>query len=156
MSLKQGSQLPFLRRIWDILHKQRVVIPLAHGSWRLLKHIKVDYTLLFEPLLCLIDYNSLTLGHLNSHRLACSAASITIKEFSLGLVQLLRHWCGHCVLIHEEIVPIGLIVEVSLEDLLFLTLVVWLFGSRWLILSWRLRLVVCSLVLLCRLIDWRL
>ena len=67
MSLEQGSQLALLRCIRDILHKQRVVIPLAYGSWRLLKHIKVDYTLLFEPLLCLIDYNGLTLGHLDSH-----------------------------------------------------------------------------------------
>ena len=40
------------------------------------------------------------------------------------MVELLCHRGGNCVLIHEEVIPVGLVVEVGLQDLLFLLLVV--------------------------------
>lgn len=96
------------------------MVALALRAGCLIQHVEVYDGLLFQPFLGLVDDDCLTLGHLDCH----ATASLLVKEFALCLVELLCHRGGNCVLIHEEVIPVGLVVEVGLQNLLFLLLVV--------------------------------
>ena len=97
------------------------MVPLTLSSWCAFKNINVNDTLVFQPLLGLINNNGLAFGHFDGHT---ASFGVLVEEFSLGLVELLGHGCGHCILVHEQVVPVGLIVEVGAQDLFFFLLVI--------------------------------
>lgn len=97
------------------------MVSLALSSGNSIKNVKVDDTLVFEPVFGLVDDYGLTFGHLDCH---ASSFSIVIEELSLGLIELLGHRGGHSVLVHEQIVPVRLIIEVCPQNLLLLFLII--------------------------------
>ena len=96
------------------------MVALALRAWCFIQHVEVNDGLLFQPFFGLVDDDCLTLGHLDCH----ATASLLVEELTLRLVKLLCHRSGNCVLVHKEVVPVGLVVEVGLQDLLFLLLVI--------------------------------
>ena len=87
----------------------------------LLQDIEVDNVVVFQPLLGLVYNNRFALRHLDSHASSCC---IAVKEFTFALIQLLSHRRSNRVLVHEEIVPVCLIVEICLENLLLFSFVI--------------------------------
>ena len=98
-----------------------MIAPTLH-SGRFVQNIKVNDLLIFQPLLSLIDNYSLTLCHLYGH----TASGFFIEKLSFGLIELFSHRSCDCVLVHEQVVPICLVVEVCLQNFFFFAFVVWL------------------------------
>ena len=89
---------------------------LAGGA---LEHPEIDDVVVFEPLLGLVDDDCLAFRQFHGH-----AGLLGVEELALALVQLLGHRRCHRVLVHEEIVPVRLIIKVCLQNPFFLLLVV--------------------------------
>ena len=121
IALKQFSHFVLFGCVWQILDKQNVMVPLTLSSWCAFKNIDIDDTLVFQPLLGLINNDGLAFGHFDGHT---ASFGVLVEEFSLGLVELLGHGCGHCILVHEQVVPVGLIVEIGAQNLFFFLLVI--------------------------------
>ena len=98
------------------------MVSLALGSRDSIQHVKVDDTLLLQPIFGLANDYSLALGHFDCH----TTSGIVLKEFSLGLIQLLCHRGSNCILVHEQVIPISFIIKICLENLLFFFLVIGL------------------------------
>jgi len=108
--LEQFFQLCLLGCVGQVLYEKDVVVALALHSGRFVQHVEVDDVLILQPLLGLVDDDGLALCHLDSH----TATGFFVEELSLGLIELLCHGSSHCVLVHEQVVPIGLVVKVGL------------------------------------------
>lgn len=119
MSLKKLLQLAFLCSCGDVLDQNYRITPLARGARVSIKRFKVNHLLLLEPFFGLIEYDCLSLGHLDGHR----SFLVPIQVLSFALVKLLRHRSCHRILVEEEVVPVCLVVEIKFEYFLFFLLV---------------------------------
>lgn len=89
-------QVLLLRRVWNVLDEQRGLRTFDLFARHALEQGKVD-AILFQPILRLLNYYSLSVGHLDGQ----ATLRVFVHELTFLHIELLRHGDRDRILIHE-------------------------------------------------------